>query len=1488
MRRIQILGLALGALVLATAAGAQEATGPRVLIEPDRDVTQALQEARQSIAKKQYQSAALLLQRVLDQPEDFFVEKSFANDLGNRGGTRKEAQQLLMSMPADGQAAYELEYGATARNLFVEATDAGDPAGVAEVVRRFAVTAAGYDATMSLAAHAFDADRPLEAALLLDTVRNHPRRTPQLSVLRAVCWTRAGRTERGFAALRDLKRSGSTGKVRIGAQEVSLPIPDEDGRKLLQAAAARVVAQPVQVPSWSMTGGGPSRNVSAISASPVGGNIWQVSTLAHVTLDGRAEEDRGHRTRFQQVLQKVAHGLQEENQLSIPAAQPLVVGDTVVYRTLGDVTAVSLRTGELLWRSSLVDESLVRLMNTRTLEARGRMARFGIPQPVITLDGHIERRTYRDVAAGMLSSDGQAVFALEELDTNSNTLGLVGSAANKLVAYDLAGGRMLWEVGGPRGSKPTELSAQFFLGPPLPLDDRLYVLSEGHGAIQLMALKQDADRQSVQQEWFQTLIPADVSVSSHPMRRLSGLSPSYADGIMVCPTSSGYVVAIDLTHRSLAWGFQYKSLVQIEPRRGNFLIDPSTQTDQQLEEAEKSARWLDSTPVIADGRVLITARDSDRLFCLDLVDGHEVWQIPRDEWMYVAGVVDGRVILVGRHGVGAVQLSDGEAVEGYHAVVQTTGRGVRDGMSYYVPTSTGEIATLDLRTGKIIARSKLTGNLIPGNLAAGGGAIVSQSASEVVGFSPLPAIEKQIADQLRADPNDSHALALRGELRLHRGDEAAGLTDLRESLKRRPDPYVKTVLAAALLASLRNDTTQVRERVTELEQITDDPQQKNEFLLLYTKVLEAAGDHRTAFAQMIRLAENSQFLDTLETVDARYFARTDRSIRSRLIDTYQATAPADRAELDKIVEQHILSAVEPAHIEHLHRCLRFFSGLPKVDSVLLKLTLEMKGIEEPQRQDLLRSFMRSSDAQVAAQATSLRCRELIQANLWPEAARLITRLRTEFADQVCLDGKTGKSLAEQWSARDELQALLKPPAVWAPGVIEFTRTQRPRPQRQIPAEILSRFGTTMAGWSFETNLGGNILIARNAFGIVRWNLALPTDAEFHENGMRSGMSSQIHIRDNWLTVTHNGHFAVVDASSTVPRVAWQQTLRLPGTANDDWSRVQRIRMGLKSSAPSGRVIALTRETVIYSVGTKLLASELETGRLVWSRDDQVITSASADDRIVAINTNGVTTLLRTLDGALLVKRPPEKGTPLWTRGSQLFLLNSQGDTTVFELRDQERNVVTWTRSCPKNSLAAIIDDDDVAILEPAGQLVVLRLADGHERYHATLPVKLGSREKFTLNVQRNGDFDLIFSGETFRHRDSTVIAFETDGTLVPPPFDGNVCAVSHDDGRLLWTRKVERVAFDPTQPASLPVLLLASRHRENPVNTPFGFNSQYRMTAEVIDKRDGRQVYWTDETATAIFAPTMEPMPDSGRILVNFPEWQLDLAVPGKIAVPTK
>ena len=1517
-----VMMLLIGAASLcATSIRAQDADrdvpGPRLTVAPHREVMRALDEARRAIEKKQFHPAAQLLQSVLDRDEDFFVEQTFRQDGRNfrdgRGGVKAVALQLLRTLPAEGRAAYELDYGSTARDELTTAQEDDDFERIATVARRFSLTNAGFEAVVVLAARASDCDRPLEAALLLETLRGHPaavqKRTPQILLNAAACWSRAGRAERSLATLKELKQLAPANSIRVAGRDVKLFANDDDaGAWLASILGPTTRSSRVLVDSWTMPGGGPTRNESAVPASPVGGDLWRVSLFEHLAFDGRADADRQRRTQLEGLLAKEQLALRDENRLAIPAAQPLVIGDTVVYRTISDVTAVSLRTGELLWRSSLSDGTLTRLWNNRNIEARGGEVNEAIRS---SLSSHLRRRLFRDAAAGTLSSDGQTVFALEELDSVASTAnmmrGIAESAiANKLVAYDLAGGRMLWEAGGPRGAKPIELSGHFFLGPPLPLNGRLYCLAEVQGDLRLLVLEQEADRSVVRLDWSQTLIATDRPVISSPMRRLAGLSPSFGDGILLCPTSSGAIVAVDPIRRVLMWGHQYRSTAAsepLDPRAAMFMR--GQQQSPQIDDADETSRWLDSLPLMSEGRAIITPRDADELQCLDALDGRVVWKLPRGDWLYPACVVDGRVVLVGRDGLAAFQLDDGKPVDTFASIsVDPAGRGVRVGSRYFLPLANGEIATVDLRSGRILARSKLSEGRVPGNLIAGAGALVSQNAGELIGFARLGDIEAQIADELKADPQQPGALALRGELRLHRGEEADGLADLRESLRRRPDPRVKSVLAASLLAGLRGNAKLVHDRAAELETLTDDPQQRNEFLRLYARALEEAGDRRGAFAQLIRLAETSRFLSDLDAITSNHSVRTDRAIRARLIETYQAASPEDREAFDKALAQHVETVRKGADLgEHLDQCLRFFAGLPRVEQLLFDQVVSIEGAAHPEK--LLERFAQASDPSVAARATALLARDLLQANRASAALPWLNRLREEFADQKCLEDQTGRSLAERWLARDDVRKLLDVASVWMAGTIDVSRKQGVTPNRpnDIAVEVTSRHGTLFDNWSFEADAGYRTLTARDANSRVRWKAPIPPDAAFNDIvGRNLPVACQLHLRDRWLALTVGTYFVVYQVvdPDQAPQLAWQQTLRTNRMTQAEAMFAQQahrmrivngqvIRMG--GGPFNGRVlgqfVGLTREVAIYIVGQKLCAAELDTGRLAWSRQDVLpgAVSASADDRAVTIQPSATRnlTLLRTLDGSSLVARHlagDEK--VLWQRGVRLLVQRTENGKRITELRDLERDVALWNQSHAPDAVAAVIDDDDVAILEPGDQqsrLTVVALADGRERYRSELPFKKSDPATAWMAVQRQGDRDIVFVGYPSKVQNGVrVVPFDSPNGI-NLPFDGQICAVSRVDGRLNWATPVAQAIFDRTQPAQLPILLLAAReiNQARQARDPFG--ARLRLLARVIDKRTGRELYATEENAPNN-SPRLESDPDNHRVVANFHDWQLELTFP--------
>ena len=111
----------------------RDAPGPRLTVAPHREVLRALDEARRAIENKQFHPAAHLLQSVLDRDEDFFVEQKFRqdgqdvrDDRDGRGGVKGVALQLLKGLPAEGRAAYELDYGSTARDELTAAREDDD------------------------------------------------------------------------------------------------------------------------------------------------------------------------------------------------------------------------------------------------------------------------------------------------------------------------------------------------------------------------------------------------------------------------------------------------------------------------------------------------------------------------------------------------------------------------------------------------------------------------------------------------------------------------------------------------------------------------------------------------------------------------------------------------------------------------------------------------------------------------------------------------------------------------------------------------------------------------------------------------------------------------------------------------------------------------------------------------------------------------------------------------------------------------------------------------------------------------------------------------------------------------------------------------------------------------------------------------------------------------------------------------------------------
>ncbi|HVV98954.1 MAG TPA: PQQ-binding-like beta-propeller repeat protein, partial [Planctomycetaceae bacterium] len=776
--------------------------GPTLFLS-DRTLQQALSHARKLIADEQYTDAVRQLQVVLDHPEDSFYHRG-NQERNEFQGIKAEAQRILDELPKAGREAYESQFGPQAQRLLDEAREQGDSEQIAETARRYFRTRAGANAMELLGAHHLDHGRYLAAALCFerllagDSVPAAER--PQERLKAAFCWLRADEPIRAKQQLELLRQDAKGNRITVGGRDVKLFTESESPIDWLEKLSGRPANQASVERQWMLFRGNAARSATTSGGTPFLKSQWQFSTTQWKVpsdKDPLTEDD----VDVTDQLKGLDQAYQEPGNPLLPGLHPLIVGNVVLFRTYNQLEAVDLTTGRELWRSVDGDPILEQIRQTTP----PKLPPNGQPLPISVL---LRQRAWEDATFGSMSSNGDAVFCIEDLGfwgpPYQNIVGTHPLAArdyNRLTAYGVRTGKLLWEVGGPEGESELPLAGVYFLGPPLPIGRQLFALVETSGEVQLISLNPQNGRML----WTQPLAQSDVSILLDQHRRRSGLSPTSAEGVLVCPTGAGAVVAVDATLRTLLWAYRYQEANANGDIRNRRVMAMQRMAQQNLAQVIDQDRWQDALPMVVDGRVIITPRDSDEIHCLNLLDGSLLWKRARGQGLYVAGVSHEHVIVVGRRQIEALSLKDGSAVWAPVQVAPPSGRAFLSDDLLHVPLSTAEVATIDLNRGRILARSRARDGRSPGNLICSQGMVVSQRFDSVTGFRQLDGLEDEIDRSLAENPDDPAALALRGEIRLNQGKLHDAYSDLRKSLESRADPETRALLFESLLEGLRTD-----------------------------------------------------------------------------------------------------------------------------------------------------------------------------------------------------------------------------------------------------------------------------------------------------------------------------------------------------------------------------------------------------------------------------------------------------------------------------------------------------------------------------------------------------------------------------------------------------------------------------------------------------------------------------------------------------------
>lgn len=1460
--------------------------GPKtVVIRPPRQLEQALAEAEAHLARDEFAPAVRLLQTILDQPEDYFLDEEC------RLSTKQRALELLRSMPAAGRQVYELEVNPTAAALLEQAVQSEDLRAWSELARRFTLTPSASVALQRLAARAFDSGDFLAAALLWERLLEvHPQNlSPTTKAQLALAWELAGHSDRASERLRAIDPP----RITQGGKAVSLLPASPSAREWLRSQAeSHGSILGAARSDWTENRGGGTRHQPAQSAGPVGGIAWRVPVQAEITLDSWESSDSPWREDqpLVSLLGQLTARMLSEDKLIIPAASPIVVDDIVVFRSLKGLTAVDRTTGKLLWRTLPVDPLANRIR--QVLETTHEATSSPNVAPLFTL---VQETLFRDVTWGSLSTDGRHVFAVVSSDLSiahsperQRLLARVPTApppTNKLVAYALHGGRLLAEIGGPRDDPALPLGGYFFFGPPLVHRGRLFALAEAAGVVRLLQLRMVAEpTPHFEVEWAQALAAPGRLLNEAPLRRLAGMAPSAAGSLLICPTTAGLVVAVDPIQQKLCWGYQYDSL---EPAR---IIDPRQaallRNSLALDADEETTRWLEPYPVIAGGRVLLTPRDSDELHCLDLLTGALLWKRPRGQNLMIAGVVDNQhVVLVGVNALEALRLEDGEPAWPHPISIPVpSGRGLLLGSRYLLPLNSGEIATVDLREGRILARTRLEDGIFPGNLAAGRTVLVSQSLQGLVGFAPESHIEAEIAARLSRNRLDPVALSRRGELRLHRGDLEAGLADLRLAFQTQADPQTSRALASALLQCLRIDFDKYHQSIEELDQLELDQATRQEFLKLLAESLAERGRITESLKYYLRLIQSAVADPSWLRVDDELVARGDRFLQGRIASLYQQAHAAQRQELDAEIHQLLAAATEaePA----LQRQLLRYLGHHPASVTLRQRVLEHDLATNPPaayRTLLALACQSGPEAPYATWRLAEWLRQQNRASLaWP----WLNRLAGEYLNLPVHSGKTGAEWLAEWQL-DAQELSLRNAARWNTEMVDVVRSPRQPVLRRIRwAELAYSTDPRFQAWSFEiVDDAEQQLVARDGAGRVQWKITVPNAPDEQQiRYVYQVATPRIHVAGPWLGLSIGLKFVIweLTAEAQEPQFRWQYNLNQHGLAGINLlPRPQLLPNGrrrLRSpegqiGEPLGQLVGLTTEAVVYHSGRRLVAADPTSGTALWFRQLQTksFESTVSEKYITLLETEtGTAYVYRCLDGGEVARRsvgPPEVW--LWFQGERLLTLTPSGTGQKLALQDLATGQYLWSHDVPANVCCRVVQDTDILVLTADGTLRCHRLTDGQAIWQT--PLQAVKASDYLWARKQEGRYDVVIRQMRPAARQRRALPFDINQIVVA----GHAAAVEASTGRLLWQREIGPTAFDVLLPPQIPLLPFVARADPSPEQTRRDLTPTTGLSALFLDARTGEILYETWESAT----PSMFQMEldgDRRTVTANFWSWSLE------------
>jgi outer membrane protein assembly factor BamB len=1417
----------------------------------DRLMVQNLNMARELCAAQRYAEGVRLLDDILSADQDYAFQPTSRVPLFRC--LKAEAERILVDLPPDGRAAYRLQFEVLARTSLSEALKTGGIDAIAAVADRFFHTEAGAEAAYLIAHSYLDRDEPFRAALHFQRLRTQSRDAarfePALSLKWAMCCLRAGLAREAEGVVGELAAREGKRPLDVAGEPHAWFAQTREGVRWLESLAG--LAAGGELPrGWLMYRGDSTRNVDSQVESP----YLKGEPLARVVIASALREQ----------VEKIRADFNEQYRAALPRLYPLVVGNQILLRTATHLQAFDFATGKLMWEAGLED-SLRYYIQAKGDEAESLRTD--------TVAEGLKQRFWSDLTFGTLSSNGRSVFGVEDIpfgfgaEYQRMAVGPDGQRrldaesmrqTNLLTAYDLQTGKLQWEMGGAAGTG-IPLAGARFLGPPLPLGGRLYVCAEADKETRLYEI--DAESGAVVSSLTLALTAPSTStdvaamlfpmaVPANALTRRTTASPSYADGILVCQIGENQFVGINLATRSVRWVYQ---LPEPESRGvGARMFNPVMRL-AQLAAVERGDAWADGSVTIAEGRVLLTPMESEELICLSLTDGRFEWSAPRRDGLYVGGARDGRVLVVGRGSVRALDLTSGAPLWPHDRLALPagslpSGHGLMAGGRYHLPLSSGEVATLDVRTGRFIAHSRAPDGLVPGNLIAAHGAILSQSAEGLWLFESLAAREAALKTELQTHRGDANLYRETGEVLLSSGRIAEAIDPLRKALALDGDDGTRQLLADAVAEGLTADFARFRPIARELDAVLQQAPRRGDLLRVLARGLLDAGERVEAFEAYLSMLDGQKEPDRLDRIETAREVRRDRWLAARMGEVWQGSEGAARTAIDALIDARRKD-------DALGPFLVTFGWHPTAEQARLKraeqLAAQGAALEAEQ---LLWHVIELGSEPRQREALARLAALLLSKQRVDEATRCYALLAGDLADEVCLEGRTGAQLVAALPADSAVRQRLASPPAWPRGKV--TQQQNATPanvgNQRFRIPILGeggQMGETLVG---DIDVNQRRVIARDSMGRERWQLPFAADQD---------MNFIHNYQYSYAQVWQRGHLAVAwlgnrlyayDVSEGIGRQLWRQDT-LKSLAGQPMNIIVRQR-GMVVGLPGAEALPLVsaQGCVCFIQDRSLLAFDPLDGKPLWRRDDVAVgSSLFGDGELLFVTAADAeeAVVFSAVDGSELGRRAvPKTAHRVVTLGRRVVAWRSMGDKMELIVVDPWTEQVQWRRDFDAKTLPALVDNDEIAVMDDHGHFVVLDLASGAERLAADVEPIAGLDRVY---VQRSREQYLLAAGRT---ASGNAVFFRPMQNMFR--FSGHVFAFDRAAGKLKWAAPVEEQGLELDQYADVPLMVFFSQVQQLE-------NNQFRMVTRllVLDKRNGKLLHENEskDNRSGVFELNVDP-----------------------------